>query len=127
MKKIVVVDEEDELRTAIKIRLEVEGYQVITASNGKECLEVAKEKAPDLIILDIMMPVMDGYTALRFLKDDPYLKKIPVIILTIKEKIKMEGLFFLDMVSDYVEKPFETEVLLDKVKEALSKGGERDG
>ncbi len=119
MKKILLVDDEPELRTAVKIRLEVEGYKVIPASNGKECLELARTENPDLIILDLMMPVMDGYTALRRLKEDPDLSHIPVIILSIKEKIKMEGLFISDLVEDYVEKPFETEELLTKVRAVL--------
>lgn len=119
MKKILVVDDEPELRTAVKIRLEVEGYDVIAAENGKQCLELARAQKPDLIILDLMMPVMDGYTALKRLKEDPELAKIPVIILSIKEKIKMEGLFISDMIEDYVEKPFETQELLSKIKRIL--------
>lgn len=119
MKKILVVDDEPQLRTALKIRLEVEGYNVILASNGKECLELARRDKPDLIVLDLMMPVMDGYTALKRLKSEPELSRIPVIVLSIKEKIKMEGLFIPDMAEEYIEKPFESEELLSKVRYIL--------
>ena len=119
MKKILLVDDETDLRTVVKMRLEVEGYKVIIGSNGKECLERAQEEMPDLIILDIMMPIMDGYTALKHLKEDQELARIPVIIFSIKEKVKMEGLFITDIVEDYIEKPFETEDLIVKVKRIL--------
>jgi len=119
VKKILLVDDETDLRTVVKMRLEVEGYKVIIGSNGKDCLERAQEEMPDLIILDIMMPVMDGYTALKHLKENPELSEIPVIMFSIKEKVKMEGLFITDMVEDYIEKPFETEDLIVKIKRIL--------
>ncbi len=119
MKKILLVDDEKELRAAVKIRLEAAGYSIAVASNGKEGLELAKCRKPDLIIMDIMMPVMDGYTAVKKIKEDEELSKIPIIILSIKEKIKMEGLFITDIVDDYIEKPFETEALIAKVRNIL--------
>ncbi|MDP8234217.1 MAG: response regulator [Candidatus Saelkia tenebricola] len=119
MKKILIVDDEPDLRTVAKMRLEVEGYQIIVGSNGQECLDLAQKEMPDLIILDIMMPVMDGYTALKHLKADQSLSEIPVIMFSIKEKMKMEGLFITDMVECYIEKPFEAEELVSKVKSVL--------
>ncbi|MDP8253803.1 MAG: response regulator [Candidatus Kaelpia aquatica] len=119
MKSILIVDDDIDLRTVVKMRLEIEGYNVNTASNGKECLGIVAERKPDLILLDMTMPVMDGYTALNKLKEQPESADIPVIIFSIKEKIKMEGLFMDDKAAYYIEKPFETEELIGKVKAVL--------
>ena len=119
MRSILVVDDDIDLRTVVKMRLEIEGYDARAASNGKECLEMVAEKKPDLILLDMTMPVMDGYTALNKLKESPESADIPVIIFSIKEKVKMEGLFMDDKAAYYIEKPFETEELISKVKSIL--------
>jgi len=119
VKNILVVDDDADLRTVVKMRLEIEGYNVNTASDGKECLKAVAEGKPDLILLDMTMPVMDGYTALNKLKEQPESADIPVIIFSIKEKMKMEGLFMGDNVACYIEKPFETEELIGKVKAIL--------
>jgi CheY-like chemotaxis protein len=119
LKNILVVDDDIDLSTVVKMRLEIEGYSVKTASNGKECLDMVADNKPDLILLDMTMPVMDGYTALNKLKESSESINIPVIIFSIKEKAKMEGLFLDDKAVCYIEKPFETEELIGKVKSIL--------
>ncbi len=118
-KKILVVDDDPNVVKLVKSRLEANNYEVATASNGEEALVRVKEKAPDLIILDIVMPKMDGYTFLKELKavelttSEPK-KKISVIVLTAKEK--MEELFAIEGIAEYLVKPFKSDDLLEKIK-----------
>ena len=124
-KKILVIDDEPELVKALKIRLESEGYEVIAAYDGEEGIMKAREENPDLIVLDIMMPRMDGFTTLKELKKR-YTKKNrplpPVIVLTAKPK--MQDLFATEGIKDYVVKPFEHQDLLDRIKHLLGGNGE---
>ena len=113
-KKILIVEDEIELIDMLRIRLEANGYQVITAFDGQQGLERAKSEKPDLIIMDIMMPKKDGWTFVREMKTDDSIKRIPVIMLTAKEG--MEDMFKLEGVKGYVTKPFEAEELLLRVK-----------
>ena len=112
-KKILVADDEEQLALALKIRLQSQGYQVTTASNGQQVVQQATQEQPDLIILDVLMPVMDGYSCLRELNTHFGRGKIPVIILTARERMK--DLFELEGVEDYVVKPFDHEDLLIRV------------
>jgi CheY-like chemotaxis protein len=80
--RVLVVDDEPFMLRLIEIVLERDGYKMIKASNGSEAIEVARRERPDLIIMDGMMPQMDGLTAVRVLKEDPELRRIPVILLT---------------------------------------------
>jgi len=116
-KKILVIDDERELVEMVKRRLEANGYEVSTAFNGEEGLDVAKEKSPDAILLDIMMPKKDGYSVLKDLRADDNLKKIPVIIITAKPKMK--DLFEIEGVKHYVVKPIDDKELLSKIREVL--------
>lgn len=118
-KKILVVDDEEDIREIIKVRLISHGYNVLTAEDGYVALSLAKRERPDLIILDIMMPNMDGYTALKEIRKDKEIGRTPVIILSVKEKNKMEDIFYFQNISDYIEKPFESEELIEKVKKIL--------
>ena len=118
-KKILIADDEQQLALAVKIRLQSRGYQVVTASNGEEALEMAKQEHPDLIILDVLMPVMDGYSCLRELNSSFGRGKIPVIILTARDRMK--DLFELEGVADYVIKPFDHEDLLIRIERALKR------
>lgn len=118
-KKILVVDDEADIREIIQARLISNGYEIIAAEDGFIALSLAKREKPDLIILDIMMPRMDGYSALRELRKDNETADIPVLILSVKEKDKMEDMFYFQNISDYIEKPFDSEELLEKVKRIL--------
>lgn len=112
-KKILVVDDEVDLVEILKLSLEVNNYEVITAFDGEEALEKAKKEKPDLILLDIVMPKKDGWTFVREMKMDESIKHIPVIVLTVKEQLKDE--FELEGVKDFIVKPIEIEKLLDKI------------
>ena len=118
-KRILVVDDEVELIKAIQIRLEQAGYEALFAYDGKEGLEKAHKEKPDLIILDLMLPKMDGYKVCGLLKADTRYDKIPIIIFTARAQesdIKMGQEVGADA---YMTKPFEYQVLLGKIKELL--------
>ena len=117
--KILIVDDEIDTLLPLKKSLEVEDYLIVGASNGKEALIKAKTEIPDLIILDLMMPEMDGYEVCEKLKKDRLTKNIPVIILTAKDAVrdKVKG---LDIgADDYVTKPFNLKELKARIKSAL--------
>lgn len=120
-KKILVVDDEPDIVKMVKMRLEASGYDVLTASDGKAAYAKAKSDLPDLIILDLMLPIMDGYHVCRLLKFDEKYRHIPIIMLTAKgqKEDKMQG---EEVGADfYLIKPFEAMGLLDKIKELLEK------
>ena len=118
-KKILVIDDEPDLINVVKTRLEASGYEVISAGNGLEGLKRADQKNPDLILLDIKMAQMDGYTMLRKLKHAKKTESIPVIILT--GYAKMKDMFDLEGATDYVVKPFDGQDLLLRISRALKK------
>lgn len=119
-KTILAIDDENDVLIIIKTALQSEGYQVLTASNGFDGLAAAEDKKPDLILLDLMMPEMDGMEVLKRLKESKGTDQIPVIILTglsDREKIRMA----LDQgTSYYIVKPFDYQGLVSKVKLALN-------
>jgi DNA-binding response OmpR family regulator len=81
-KTILIVEDEPELSKALSDKLSEEGFSILEAKNGQEGLDIAKDKHPDLILLDILMPIMDGMTMLEMLREDESCKDIPVIFLT---------------------------------------------
>ena len=118
-KKILVVDDEKDLAFLMVETLKTEGYEVISTTNAPQGLELAVKKHPDLIVLDVMMPVINGYNFCRLLKSQPQLKHIPVILVTsrIEDIDKQIG---KEVGADaYITKPFASEVLLRKVKELV--------
>lgn len=118
-KKILVVDDESQLIEMVQIRLEASNYNVVSACNGREGIEKARREKPDLILLDILMPEMNGYQALEALKKDDWTKLIPVIMFTAKSQIEDVARASELGIEDYIVKPFDHRVLLDKVKKAL--------
>ncbi len=115
-KKILIIDDEEDIAKTVSFRLSSLGYEVIAANNGLEGLEKAQREKPNLILLDVMMPKMDGFEVLRRLKDDPETKYTPVIMLTCRGE---SGSLFKaqDLGSvDYVIKPFESQELLDLIE-----------
>ena len=120
-KKIVLAEDDAHIARLIIFKLEREGYELLWAQDGEEALETIKKNKPDLILLDIMMPVMDGYEVLKKLKEDENLKSIPVIMLTAKgqEQDVIKG--FEYGVEDYIIKPFRPAELAARIKKALGK------
>ena len=118
-KTILVADDEQQLALAVKIRLESKGYRVITARDGQEAVDLAVKEKPDLVILDVLMPVMDGYSCLRELNTKFGRGKLPVIILTARDRMK--DLFELEGIDDYVVKPFDHDDLLVRIDRAFKR------
>lgn len=120
MAKIVVADDEKDVLELLQFILERDGHQVFTAENGKDSLALIKEELPDLVILDVMMPGMDGYTVNTKMLENEKTKKIPVIILTAKAKVK-ELFQMAANIEEYIEKPFEADYLKQKIRDVLHK------
>lgn len=126
--KILVVDDDPDMREALQMILESEGYSVVMAEDGKECLSQLKSEKPDLLILDLLMPNMDGFEVCKALKDPRHAKygRIPIIILSSvqegvsQRRYELETGVRLD-VDDYVEKPIEGTVLLDRVGKIMKR------
>ena len=124
-KKIMVVDDEDDILHFLELVLREKGYDVVTASNGHEALTTAQIEQPDLVLLDIMMPQMDGWEVLRILKSLPETAKTPVVVLTARmdPQSKWEG--WQQGAVDYITKPFSLQELKLRLKEILLQLGDR--
>ncbi|MFC1646428.1 response regulator transcription factor [Candidatus Omnitrophota bacterium] len=119
MSKILIIDDEPQLIGMLRASLEANGYKVISAPDGEEGLKQASMEKPDLILLDIMMPGMDGLEVLTRLKNDLETNSIPVIMLTAKGGTSAIMEAQRSFATDYVIKPFETEHLLRLIKAYL--------
>jgi CheY-like chemotaxis protein len=115
-KRVLVVDDDRVIQQLLEVNLELEGYEVVaTASDGKEALDKIAELRPDLVILDIMMPKMDGLEVCRHLKADPELADIPIVLLSARAQ-DMDVREGLDIGADaYLTKPFDPVELLEVV------------
>ena len=120
MSKILVVDDEHDIVELLSFLLEKDGYAVTPAYNGQEALKAVEGDPPDLIILDIMMPVMDGYAVHAKLSENPATRSIPIIILTAKPKMR-ELFEVATNVAAYIDKPFDPKSLREKVQEILAR------
>ncbi|MFA6170435.1 MAG: response regulator [Candidatus Margulisiibacteriota bacterium] len=119
--KVLVVDDEPDVVSLLEVLLNSYGYSVISAADGQQALEKARTERPDLIILDVMLPKLDGYKVARMLKFDENFSKIPIIMLTAKvtDKDKETG---IETGADvYLTKPFETDKLLASIETVLRK------
>jgi DNA-binding response OmpR family regulator len=123
---VLVVEDEDDLSQLVRINLEIAGYTVDTASDGAEALASIRSDPPDLVLLDVMMPVLDGWQVLRSLKEDDATQDIPVVMLTAlsQERDFIRG--HLQGAIRYVTKPFEMATLLRAVEEGLSEPDEEE-
>src|SRR5690606_35746894 len=117
--KILVVDDERDIVELISYSLTKEGYQVYRAYNGKECIEVAKEVNPDLIILDVMMPEMDGIEACRLMRNMPEFKHTFVVFLTARSEEYSEIAGFHVGADDYIAKPIKPRALMSRINAIL--------
>ena len=120
-RRVLVCDDDPVILRLLEVNLELEGYDILTAHDGAEAVEVATREIPDLVILDIMMPRMDGYEACRRIKEGPETRHIPVMFLSAKaqqsdlEKGRGYG------VDEYLTKPFDPTDLTDVVRRLLEK------
>ncbi len=118
-KKILIVDDDEELHILYGLYLRGESFQISKAFNGKEAFEVMSKEMPDLIVLDMIMPVMDGEEFLKKLHHEPRFKEIPIIIASVNEKIPAR-MFEIANIYTTLKKPFTIETLVNKIREAFS-------
>jgi DNA-binding response OmpR family regulator len=119
-KKVLIIDDEVDLVETIRFPLELEGFQVLAAYNGEEGLNQARSENPDLILLDLMLPKLDGYKVCRLLKFDERYKHIPIFMLTAKTQEKDKILGKETGADEYLTKPFDIDELIAKIKSNLS-------
>ncbi|MEC8739688.1 MAG: response regulator transcription factor [Bacteroidota bacterium] len=122
--KILIVDDEPDIVEFIQYNLAREGFQTETAFNGEEAIAKAKSTRPDIILLDVMMPVLDGIEACRLIKEDGKMKDIFVIFLTARSEEYSELAGFDVGADDYISKPIKPRVLISRIKAILKRGTE---
>ncbi len=118
--KILVVDDEPHIVMMLEARLQKNGFEVVTATSGSEAMAKVKQVRPDLIVLDVMMPVMSGFEVCRMLKENPAYQAIPVILLTAKSTERDQTLGISVGADAYVTKPYSPEELLGQIRELLA-------
>jgi two-component system response regulator VicR len=121
-KVVVCIEDEPEMITLIKVILSRRGFDVVGAASGREGLEMVAQLKPDLVLLDLMMPGMDGWEVYQKLKANPETQNLPVIVVTAKAQSidKMLGLH-IAKVDDYIAKPFAPQDLVDSVEKVLAR------
>ncbi len=124
MNKILVIDDDVAINELIKINLELNGYSVVQAFDGIEGFAVAKQELPSLVILDVMMPDVDGYTVAQRMRQHPDLKKVPILMLTALSQLNDKVKGFDIGVDDYLVKPFEMEELKVRVRALLKRSNQ---
>jgi two-component system, OmpR family, alkaline phosphatase synthesis response regulator PhoP len=118
-KKILVVDDEEHIQELIKFNLEKNSYKVITADNGKDAFEIAKEQQPDLVLLDLMIPGMDGLEVCKAIRREAAISSMPIIMITARGE-ELDKILGLELgADDYITKPFSVRELLARVKAIL--------
>ncbi len=114
--RVLVVDDEVDFASGLKDRLEFEGYEVMVANNGRDGLETAKREIPDMILLDVMMPELDGFMVCRLLKFDDKFKDVPIFMLTARNQEEDRNVGFSSGADDYIPKPVDFDHLLEKMR-----------
>lgn len=119
-KRVLIIDDDLGIRKIVEISLEaVAGWNVLIAASGMEGIEIAQAEQPDAILLDVMMPGMDGITTLGRIKENPNIQKIPVILLTAKAQLSEQKQFAKLPVAGVITKPFKATDLVDKMRSLL--------
>jgi DNA-binding response OmpR family regulator len=118
---VLVADDDPDILSLVTLRLERSGYEVVTASDGAEALSAALDRAPDLALLDVMMPKLDGYEVTERLRDNDSTRRMPVILLTARVQEVDIARGIEAGADDYVRKPFSTHELRDRVQAALGR------
>jgi CheY-like chemotaxis protein len=116
---ILIADDDEDILELVRLRLTRSGYDTVLARNGAEALEAARERQPDVALLDVSMPAMNGYEVSAALKSDPLTKHIPVILLTARAQTTDVASGFEAGADDYITKPFSPQALQIRVAEAL--------
>ena len=119
---ILVADDDTDVRELVVFRLERAGYRVVTAADGQEAVEVALERSPDVCVIDVMMPKLDGYQVTERLRASPGLAEVPIVLLTASVEDAAVNRGFEVGASDYIKKPFGPHELLERIAAALGSG-----
>lgn len=119
LQTVLVIDDEPNIVQTLKNRLQLNEFEVLTASNGKEGLEIALDRKPDVILLDVIMPIMDGHQMLEKLRANADGKDIPVIMLTARSQPDDVDRAMIHGIEDYITKPFDLSELLEKIEKTL--------
>ena len=119
--KILIVDDEKDVREILNYNISNAGYKVYTAKNGEEALELIKKKKPDLVIFDVMMPIMDGYQTCTEIRNLPNNKQTIIICLSARSEDYYQIIGFETGGDDYITKPINPKVLLSKIKALLKR------
>ncbi len=121
-KRVVYIEDEPEMIDLVRLILNRRGYEIIGANGGREGLDTVRQQIPDLVLLDLMMPDMDGWDVYQQMKADEHTQSIPVIVITAKAQSidKVLGLH-IAKVDDYISKPFSPQELVDSVEKVMEK------
>lgn len=124
MARILIVDDDDRNRKLLRVILQNKGHETLEAENGLQALNTLKSQTPDLILMDIRMPVMDGIEATKKIKQESALSKIPVVVLTASAtKEERERIETLSIFDDYIIKPIDVDDFINKVESILRRKG----
>lgn len=118
-KKILVVEDESDIAESLSVRLALDHFDVIVAKNGQDGVTKARSEKPDLVILDVMMPKLNGFDVCRILKKEEGLKSTPILMLTALQMVGDVDMAFESGANDYMSKPYTNERLIQKVKTLL--------
>lgn len=118
-KKILIVEDEKEIADPIQALLHLSGYETVLSMDGRDAVEKAREVVPDIILLDVMLPRLNGLDACKIIKEDPRLKQVPVIMLTGLNQLGDAEKAFEMGASDYLSKPFDVDRLIAKIKKLV--------
>lgn len=119
-KKILIVDDEPDIVETLKFLIESEGFESVTALDGEDALKKAKEENPDLMILDVMLPKINGYKVCRLLKFDGKYKHIPILMVTARSQEEDKVIGEETGADEYITKPFNIDELIQKIRSYLS-------
>lgn len=123
--RVLIVEDQPEMAEGLKTFLEVKGFEVLVVGNGREGLHVTRKERPDIIVLDVMLPEMDGYSMCRLLKFDTKYRDIPIILYTgqVRERSRMMGQ--QTGADAYLIKPFEPSTLLENIQKLIARAEEK--
>ena len=127
MAHLLIIEDDADLRKALKYGLKDQGYMISGAATGPKGLEKARNGDYDLIILDLMLPKIDGYKVCRFLKFDERYRHIPIIMLTARAQESEQALGMETGADEYITKPYDPEYLLSKLRRYLPESGQKEG
>lgn len=125
-KRVLVVDDQPDIRLMCRVNLQLEGYEVIEAVDGESGLAAARESMPDLVLLDVMMPGVDGWQVLETMRADPVMSQIPVVLLTARVQREDEIRGWSSGAADYLSKPFNPSTLNEVVHRTLLRDNDDD-